>query len=160
MVTLVPEGDVVKLNYEISIDASLEKVWAAFDNTDNMSRWQQNLHAYTHISGDPGQSGSVAELVFDEKGKKVVLRETITERREPVFLAGTYQSGHGTTVIVNHFAAIDENATRLSSWCKFSFTGFMRFMAPFIRGVIRKRTEGDMQRFKLMVETDEAGNES
>ena len=150
----------MKLNYEISIDAGLEKVWAAFDNPDNMSRWQQNFHSYTHISGDPGQPGSVAELVFDEKGKKVVMRETIAERREPVFLAGTYQSDHGTTVVVNHFAAIDGNTTRWSSWCKFDFTGFMRFMAPFIRSVIRKRTEGDMQRFKLMVETDEAGNDS
>ena len=35
---------------------------------------------------------------------------------------------------------------------------FMRFMALFIGGVIRKRTEGDMHRFKLMVESDLAGD--
>jgi len=29
-------------------------------------------------------------------------------------------------------------------------------MSLFIGGVIRKRTEADMQRFKLMVETNEA----
>jgi len=43
------------------------------------------------------------------------------------------------------------------SWCNFSFKGFMKIMALFIAGTIRKRTEDDMHRFKLMVETDEAG---
>jgi len=33
----------------------------------------------------------------------------------------------------------------------------MKIMALLIPGTIRKRTEDDMHRFKLMVETDEAG---
>lgn len=150
----------MKLNYEITIDAGIDKVWAAFDNADNMGRWQQNFHSCTPVSGPPGEPGSVAELIFDEKGKKVVLRETITERREPDFLAGSYESKHGTTIIVNHFEAIDASTTRWSSWCNFTFTGFMKFMSLFIGNVIRKRTEGDMQRFKLMVESDEANKTS
>lgn len=150
----------MKLNYEITIDAGLDEVWAAFDNAGNMARWQQNFHSYTPVSGRPGEPGSVAELIFDEKGKKVVLRETITERREPNFLAGSYESKHGTTIIVNHFEAIDLNATRWSSWCNFTLTGFMKFMSLVVRGVIRKRTERDMQRFKLMVESDEANKQS
>lgn len=147
----------MKHKHEITIDASQEKVWSAFDNADNMCRWQKNFFSYTHLSGEPGKPGACAELVFDEKGKKVILRETITERREPDFLAGSYETDHGSTIIVNHFEALDESTTRWSSWCNFTFTGFMRFMSPFIGGVIRKRTEGDMERFKLMVETDEAG---
>ena len=150
----------MKLNYEITIDAGLDKVWAAFDNADNMVRWQRNFQSYTPISGRPGEPGAVAELVFDEKGKTVVLRETITERREPDFLAGSYESEHGTTIIVNHFEAIDASTTRWSSWCNFTFTGFMKFMSLFIGNVIRMRTEGDMQRFKLMDESDEANKQS
>lgn len=150
----------MKLNYEITIDAGLDTVWAAFDNRDNMGRWQRNFQSYTPVSGRPGEPGAVAELVFDEKGKTVVLRETITERREPDFLAGSYESEHGTTIIVNHFVAIDASTTRWSSWCNFTFTGFMKFMSLFIGNVIRKRTEGDMQRFKLMVESDEANKKS
>jgi hypothetical protein len=33
----------------------------------------------------------------------------------------------------------------------------MKIMALFIAGTIRKRTENDMHRFELMVETDAAG---
>ena len=147
----------MKLRFEQVIDADIATVWAAFDNVDNMKRWQQHHESYTHISGEPGQPGSVAELVFNEKGRTVLLKETVTERREPDFLAGTYESPHGTTHIVNHFEPVGDNSTRWTSWCNFRFKGFMKFMSLFIAGAIRRRTEGDMERFKLMVETDQAG---
>jgi uncharacterized protein YndB with AHSA1/START domain len=125
----------MKLKYETVIDASLDTVWAAFDNPDNMTRWQHNLESFTHVSGEAGQPGAVSELVFDEKGRKVVLTETITERRQPDF---------------------DENSTRWTAWCNFTFRGVMKVVSLFVAGTIRKRTEADMQRFKLMVETDRA----
>ena len=150
----------MKLKFETVIDANLDTVWAAFDNPANMSRWQQNLVSFKHISGELGQPGAVSELKYDEKGKEMVLQETITERREPVFLAGVYDSPTGKTLIVNHFEAVDENATRWTSWCNFTFTGLMKFMSLFVSGMIRKRTEADMQRFKLMVETDQTNVDS
>lgn len=146
----------MKLKTETVIDASLASVWAAFDNPDNMVRWHLNLESFNHVSGTPGQPGAVSDLKYDENGKKVVLRETITERREPDFLAGTYDSPMGKSLIVNHFEAIDENTTRWTSWCNFTFRGFTKFMSLFASGMIRKRIESDMQRFKLMVETDRA----
>jgi uncharacterized protein YndB with AHSA1/START domain len=154
--TELAAGATMKLKFETVIDASPETVWAAFDNPDNMARWQQNLQSFNHISGEPGQAGAVSELRYDEKGKEVILTETITERREPDFLAGTYDSPMGKTLIVNHFEAVDEKSTRWTSWCNFTFNGFMKVMSLFVSGMIRKRTEADMERFKLMVETDQA----
>ena len=145
----------MKLKFEKVIDANLRTVWAAFDNPDNMSRWQQNFDSYTQKSGEPRRPGAVAQLVFNEGRKKIVLKETITERRDPDFLATTYDSAYGSTVIVNHFEAIDDATTRWTSWCNFKFNGIMKYMAFFISGTIRKRTQGDMERFKLLVETDE-----
>ena len=145
----------MKLNFEVTIDASLDAVWSAFNNPDNMARWQTNFHSYTHESGQPG---SVAKLTFNENGKMVVLTETITERRDNKFLAGSYESAHGTTLIFNRFEPVDDHTTRWTSWCHFSFKGFMRVMSLFVGGVIRKRTEADMQRFNLLVETDNAGS--
>jgi len=149
----------MKQKFEVVIDASRDKVWAAFHDPANMGRWQANFSSYTHKSGDPGQVGAVSELVFTENGRPVVLTETITERREPDLLAGTYESRHGSTLIVNHFDAIDDNTTRWSSWCNFRFRGAMKFMSLFVTGSIRKRTQGDMERFKLMVESDLAQGE-
>lgn len=147
----------MKLSFAITIDAGVDTVWAAFNDSGNMARWQQNFHSYTHRSGTPGQPGAVAELTFDENGKKVILTETIMERREKSFLAAAYESAGGSTIIVNRFAAIGDNETRWTSWCNFRFRGLMKVMSIFVAATIRKRTEGDMQRFKLMVESDNAG---
>lgn len=146
----------MKLNFEETIDADLQTVWDAFDNPDNKARWQQDFASYNHESGIPGQPGAVSTLIFNEGKKKLILKETVTEKREPVFVAGTYESDHGTTLVVNHFAAIDDRTTRWTSWCNFTFTGIMRVMSLFVAGTIRRRTEADMQRFKLLVETDAA----
>ena len=147
----------MKLNFEIEIDAGKDVVWEAFTDPANMARWVQNFESFTPKSGEPGQPGATAEVAFDENGKRVVMLETITERRDPDFLAGTYDTEHGRTVIVNHFESIDANHTRWTSWCRFSLTGFMRLISLFVGRMVRKRTEGDMQRFKLMVESDLAG---
>ncbi len=148
----------MKLNFEVEIDADQENVWAAFTNPDNMGRWMQNFESFTPLSGVPGQVGAVAEVAFNENGRRVVMKETITERRDPDFLAGTYETDHGSMLIVNHFEAIDEQRTKWTSWCNFTFSGIMRLLSIFIVGTIRKRTGGDMQRFKLMVESDLAGS--
>jgi len=150
----------MKLNYEVLIDANLKDVWAAFEDTRKMGRWQQNFLCYTHKSGVPGQTGSIAEITYDENGKKVVLTETITERRDDAFLAASYESSHGSALIVNRFESLDASSTRWTAWCNFRFRGVMKLVSLFLSGTIRKRTEGDMQRFKLMVESDIAGNQT
>jgi hypothetical protein len=147
----------MKLNFEQTMDASLATVWAAFNDSSIKGRWQQNFESYTHMSGDPGRPGAVSELTFNENGKMVVIIETITESRAPDFLSAKYESKYSSTVIVNHFKSIDENTTRWTTWCNFTFKGFMKIMALFIAGTIRNRTEDDMHRFELLVRTDETG---
>jgi uncharacterized protein YndB with AHSA1/START domain len=152
------EADGMKMNFDIQIDADIDRVWTAFTDPDNMRRWVQNFKSFTPTSGEPGQPGATAEIVFDEKGKEVTLKETVTERREKSFLAATFEMPHGTSQIVNHFEVVDAKTTRWTSWCKFSFTGLMNVLSVFMAGTIRKRTEGDMNRFKLMVESDIAND--
>ena len=147
----------MKFNVEIEIDAGIEDVWAAFDDTGNLERWVRDFRSFSPLSGEPGQPGSVAEFVIEERGKPVILKATVTERREPDFLASTYESSQGNSLIVHHFDRISDDRTRWSSWGNFSFTGVMKYLSVFLAGSIRRRTEGDMQRFKLMVESDLAG---
>jgi len=148
----------MKYNTEIVIDADPATVWAAFDNPDNMRRWQPTLKSFTQRSGEPGQPGAVAELVYDENGRNVVLTERITERRDPDFMAGSYESAWGTAVIVNHFEAMGENQTRWVSYWNHKFRGFFKLLVPFMKNSMCRRLDDDMQRFKLMVESDLSGN--
>jgi uncharacterized protein YndB with AHSA1/START domain len=147
----------MKLKTEVVIDADRATVWRLFDDTGNLTSWQPTLKSFTHKSGTPGEPDAVAELVFDENGRDVVLTETITARRQPDFLAGIYESKWGAAVAVNQFEETEDGRTRWSVYWNHSFKGFMKFMALFVRKSIIERTEGDAQRFKLFVESTVAG---
>ena len=147
----------MKMKSEQIIYASRDFVWATFDNPDNLSRWQPTLESFTHKSGEPGQPGAISELVYDENGRKVVMTETVTERQQPNFMAGIYDNRWTKTLIVNHFEAIDDNTTRFISYANMSFKGFMKVMSLFVAKSIRARAEADLNRFKLLVETEAAG---
>ena len=150
----------MKHKSEVLIGADRATVWRLFDNPDNMMKWQPTLKSFMHRTGTPGEPDAVAELIYDEKGREVVMTETITARREPDFLAGTYETKWGTAVIVNHFEETGDGSTRWVSYCNHTFKGFMKVMALFVAKSIRRRTETDMERFKLFVETEVAANPS
>jgi hypothetical protein len=82
--------------------------------------------------------------------------ETVTERREPDFIAGTRESAMGKTVIVNHFAALGDGQTRWSMYANHTFGGIYKLLGIFFAGSIRKRNEEIMDNFKLYTETVEA----
>lgn len=147
----------MKHKAEIVIDANLDTVWRMFDDPDNMTKWQPTLKSFTHKSGTPGQPDAVSELVYDENGREVVMTETITARRQPYFLGGTYESKWANVAIVNHFAEMPDNKTRWTMNSKYGFKGFMKIMALFVRKSICARSDTDMNRFKLLVETAVAG---
>jgi hypothetical protein len=146
----------MKFRNEIVIDADQQSVWATFDKRENMKAWQPTLEAFTSVSGEDGQPGAVAELVYDENGRKVKLIETITERREPHFMAGTYESDIGSALIVNHFEDIGEGRTRWIMYGNHSFKGVFRLLGIFFAGSVRKRNEDLMNSFKLFAETQQA----
>lgn len=142
----------MRLKCEQEIKAGRETVWDFADDTDNLYRWQPTLESCTKKAGTPGQPGSVAELVYDENGKRIVITETITERRRPDFLAATYETPRLHGLAVHHFVAVGAGTTRWTTWCNFRFRGLMKLAAPFIGGSIRRRMEADMRRFRDLVE--------
>jgi uncharacterized protein YndB with AHSA1/START domain len=136
----------MKHKIEVLIEADRATVWKAFDDPDNMTKWQPTLKSFAHKSGTPGQPDAVSELVYHENGREVVMTETITAR--------------GTVIIFNHFEETDDGNTRWVSNTNYMFRGFMKIMALFMRKSILSRTDTDMNRFKLLVETEVANKPS
>lgn len=142
----------MKLTSERIIQASREAVWQAFDNPDNMKKWQPTLRQFEHQSGEPGQPGAVSKLTYDENGRTVTLIETVTERNMPDSFSGTYDHSTVFNAITNRFEALDGNRTLWIMETDCRFKGVFRLMAPFVKGSIQKRSDEDMDRFVAMVE--------
>jgi uncharacterized protein YndB with AHSA1/START domain len=83
--------------------------------------------------------------------------QTVTERRKPDFLAGTYESTMGNAVVVNHFEDAGDGTTRWNMYANHQFRGIYRLIGIFLASSIRKRNEDVMNKFKLFTETEAAG---
>lgn len=130
-----------------------EDVWKAFDNPDNMKKWQPTLTTFEPVSGTPGQVGAVSKLTYREDGRDIVLQETVTVRREPEEFGGTYESDMATNVIHNRFETEGPWTTRWSVTVDFRFRGFWRLLGPLLKGAITRRTRTDLERFKTLLES-------
>lgn len=147
----------MKISAEIIIDADRKTVWKTFDNPENIVKWQPTLISFVHKSGEPRQPGAVSERTYLKNGREFRMVECITERREPFFIAGTYESKWGTAIIVNHFDDTKEGKTRWASYWNYTYTGFSRFMVPFMRRKMCAHIDDEMHRFKILVETQISG---
>jgi uncharacterized protein YndB with AHSA1/START domain len=143
----------VKLTHELIIARSRDAVWKAFDNPDNLSKWQPTLRSFEHQGGVKGQPGAVSVLTYEENGKPIVMTETVTVRHEPEEFAGTYDNAMALNTIRNTFSALDPDRTRWTMESEFVFKTFLyRVLAPLIRGLIDRRIKNDMERFKQQME--------
>ena len=88
------------------------------------------------------------------------MTHTITEKRAPDFLAGTYDSDWSTAQVVNHFESISDELTRWTVYSRHNFKGLMKIMSLFVRKAIEERNDDWLQRFKLLVESRAADLEA
>lgn len=131
----------------VILNKPIDAVWAAFDNTDNLKKWQPTLIDFKHVSGEFGQPGAVSELTYKEGKREMVLTETVTERDYPAKFSGTYEVQGTVNIVTNRFTDLGDGTTRWDIDCTFTFGGFFRFIAPLMKGAFVKRTRADIQRF-------------
>lgn len=139
----------------VILDKPIDAVWAAFDNIDNLPKWQPTLTKVEHKSGDLGQPGSVVELTYREGKRDMVLTETVTERDYPHRFQGTYTVGDTVNHVCNRFEDLGDGRTRWDIECEFKFGGVFGLIAPLMKGAFVKRTRADIERFASKLSSGE-----
>jgi hypothetical protein len=143
------------LKYSLILNAPRERAWRAFENTDNLRRWQSTLVSYEQLTGTPGEPGATARLTYDEAGRRIELKKTVNTRREPEESQATYDSVHGSKSLQNRFIAIDDERTRWDLEAVLTLKGAARLMASLLRGTLEQRLRTDADRFKALLEAGE-----
>lgn len=143
----------MKFKFELAINKSRAEVWKAFDNADNMKKWQPSLISFEPVSGIPGQPGAISKLKYSENNREFVLTEKITFRDEPKQFDGVYENEFSDNTIKNTFIEHGKDQTLWVMETEFLFKTFlMKIMGPLMKKSFVTRTQQDMQRFKEMVE--------
>ncbi len=143
----------MKFKLETIINKPRAEVWQAFDNIENLSKWQPTLIKHELIDGIPGQPGAVSKLTYAESGREFSLTEKITHRDEPNQLDSIYENNFADNLINNRFIEQDKDQTLWITETEFNFkTPLMKIMGNILKKNYIKRTQRDMQRFKEMQE--------
>ena len=143
----------MKFKLETIINKPRADVWQAFNNIENLSKWQPTLIKHELIDGTPGQPGAVSKLTFEESGREFFLTEKITHRDVPNQLDSIYENDFADNVINNCFIEQDKDQTLWITETEFNFkTPLMKIMGNILKKNYIKRTQRDMQRFKEMLE--------
>jgi hypothetical protein len=75
----------MKFILELPLHRSRAEVWRAFNNPENMKKWQPTLVNIRTISGVQGQPGAVSRLTYAEGKGEFTLSEKVTYRAECEF---------------------------------------------------------------------------
>jgi len=143
----------VKFKLETIINKPRTDVWQAFDNIENLQKWQPTLTKNELIEGAPGQPGAVSKLTYEESGREFSLNEKIIHRDEPNELDSIYENNFADNTINNKFIAQGPDQTIWITETEFVFkTLLMKIMGNVLKKNYIKRTQRDMQRFKEMAE--------
>jgi len=142
----------MKYQQEITIELPIERVIELFDNTENLKEWQEGLKSFEHVSGEPGKEGAKSKLVFDTGKRRLEMIETITKRNFPDEFHGTYETKGVYNIQENYFSKEGKNSTKWFSKSEFKFSGFMAFLAVFMKGAFKKQSYHFMESFKKFAE--------
>ena len=144
----------MKFKLELTINKSLAEVWKAFDNIENMKKWQPTLVKFEPVSGIPGQPGAVSKLTYEEGRREFTLIEKIIHRDEPNSFDGVYENNFADNIIRNKFIELGQHQTVWAMETEFKFkTLIMKLIGPLMKKNFVARTQKDMERFKEMVES-------
>lgn len=143
----------MKFTLELLINKPRAEVWKAFDNPQNMNKWQRSLISFETIHGTQRQPGAVSRLTFEEHGRQFELMEKVTHREEPNRLDGVYENNFADNVVKNTFIEKGKEQTLWVVETEYRFKTFvMRSLGLLMKKNFVARTQKHMERFKEMVE--------
>ena len=144
----------MEFTLELPINKSRAAVWKAFDNPENMKKWQPSLISFETVSGTQGQPGAVSKLIYKENEREFSIMERVTYREEPHRLDGVYENNFADNIVRNTFIEQGKEQTLWVMETEFQFkTLLMRILGPIMKKNFVTRTQRDMERFKEMVES-------
>ena len=143
----------MKFKRETLINKPRVDVWQAFDNIENMQKWQPSLTNHELLSGTLGRPGAVSKLTYKEGEREFALVEKVTHRNEPNELDGVYENVFADNIVKNRFIEQGKDQTLWVVETEFRFkTLLMKIMGNVLKKNYVKRTQRDMQHFKEMAE--------
>lgn len=144
----------MKYNGSIQINKPIDLVTQLFADPENLKRYQDGFVKKIPVSGTPGTHGAVSEMHYLNRGREMVLIETIVENHLPDRFVATYSHPMMDNTLRTTFSVISIDQTRYDIDVEYTaINGVVpRMMAFFMPGMFTRQGKVWMENFKRFVE--------
>jgi hypothetical protein len=146
----------MNFNYDLVINAPIQKVVDLFENEGNLDKWQEGFISIKHIGGEPGTPGAVSRITFRSKGRVMELTETIRVKNLPEESTALYEHEHMSNTMSYRFIPVDDYRTKMIAsmeYIKFH-TLIPRILSFLNPGMFTRPAEKWLNNFKAFVERE------
>ena len=139
---------------KIEINRPLEDIVRMFSSTEDLYGWMEGFESAVIMQGTPGRPGSVTSLRLWSGRRLIEWREKIIVRNLPENYTAVYECKGVENISRVSFRRLMNGNTLCTSNQQYKFTGIMGYICYFIKGMFRKMTIRNLERFKLYAEME------
>jgi uncharacterized membrane protein len=140
---------------QVVIDLPRPRVIELVSDPCNLPQWQTGIKSVELIAGERSRVGARSRVIFDFRGFRLEMIETIVTYAPPDMFAAHYEARGVKNLVENRFFADGPARTRWVLSNNFTFSGLMSFVSPFVRDSVPQQNRDAMQRFKAFAERGE-----
>jgi uncharacterized membrane protein len=145
-------GSMIDVITEISIDVPVEKVFEFASNPDNAPEWYQNIKSVEWKTPKPARAGTRVAFAAQFLGRRLSYVYELVEFIPASKLVMRTSEGPFPMETTYEWKALDRYTTQMSLRNKGIPTGFSRFVAPFMKRMMRRANEKDLKKLKKILE--------
>ena len=144
----------MKFTGTVDVNRPIAVVAELFVNPDHRSEYQDGFERWESVSGNPGEDGAVAKLYYSNRGREMVLTETVVANRLPESFEAFYEHSHMDNTLKTTFTALSANRTRYDIEGEYTaLRGFVpNVMARLFPRIFTKQAQGWLDNFKDFAE--------
>ncbi len=137
-----------------TINAPLQRVVDLFTQIELYPKWFIGFCSYEQLSGNFGEEGAKAKIIFKAGKNELEITETILVNNLPHEKTMLSEHKHMINTMKNTFEAIDKNTTRYTTEIEYTqFIGFMpKLLSVLMPSIFKKGTQKMVKQFKSFVE--------
>jgi hypothetical protein len=137
----------------VDINLPREQVITLFDNPDNMQHWQDGFVSFERLTGGIREIGSTAKITYNNKGREMILQETLEVYNLPEEMTGFYEHKMMDNKMQNLFEELSSDKTRWTANIHYTRMAFIMKLMGWIKpSMFKNQVQKWMDQFKAFVE--------
>ncbi len=143
-----------KYSVTVEVNRPIEEAWDIYMDESRMGEWLTGFRGIELIEGEPRTVGSKHKMLFEDRGKELILIETLTAIDPPREFAIDLDHELMNSSMSTTLERIGPDRTRLVSTTETRSPKLLwKIILPFMTPQMKKRNRGDLEKLKAMIES-------